>query len=1857
MSPDQQLFDMSRIETAQKNGKPVDNLLQEMTGRGWKLNAPVKPAPAPTPSTPPSFLTKIPYSGIEGAPTGEEPPINPLDLAKAGGRSAAELALFPARAGAELAAASAGRAFSMEGATGAATTPTGITDPVLHEKISKSVNDAIESGKGFVFGAPTEGTAAFEEGLGIPFEALGYVPQKIGAYVTEKTGDPLLGKGAEYAALIGTFKMGHKGGKVIREGIDRLVRSKKPTTVETSPVMTATPPTPPLETPITPEAIPTPPPASETTVPPGMAPGSPEFYKAEADRLGIQFSGVTETGLPSRPKMVVFQDGDNKTGAGSFTLNPGESVEQALARARERYEAPKPTAEAGPVAVPEPTITGPEPTPAPEPIPLTKEAPTAPELSGVQLPPPEPPVPTPGEKFANVRDIKSKQKKAAAEPTLQQRILRAGGIKITPESRGEFAKYGLRQGEGALARLFRSEKHPGHKKAMDWSQWADTFIRDGILDKDATIDDLMDAIKKNKRPHGAGLDAEIEAEGIKAAEKAARETVPENEIALGDSFRIDGEKFKAVKYDEQGRLVIKDGVEHRLGPGDDIRVDGGKEGITPGEIPKPEQTVGEFTVKPTTSTDPGDVGWWDIEDKDGNLVDMKPTREEAIQRAGQETAPKGQQDLIKDKSFRLAEEPVPEGPAGEFKPEATGAQDELFPGERAKYKAPEKGPPAPPPEGGLFAKGEEGFAPEKDFRTKPAEPVDEGAPMSRSSIAKFLSEKFDIPLRVGRFRNALGIFKVGPEVIRTRFAHDIEVISHEIGHALHKFLWPEARTGSGGLAAGPLRRFQDELIPIATKPRAGGSKNAEGFAEFIRRYVVNPEDAKRVAPKFFKFFEEQLDAKSPDAKAILLKARADYKRWLEQPALARVMGSINQTPATGAALSFKKLYANVIDAFYPIEEITKEMAKVKKIDDVPANLNPYKLMHLLAGWKGKPDAWLEYKPFHFKTYKFYENVKSLKEAMTPIKNNRDIFDAYWVSRRSVKVGQEKSGVLDTDARKVIEQMDREHPEFRVAVDEMKKFGTALARYLYDGGVIDGEGFIRLVKGIKEEDYTPFYRVMDYERAGGGSGSGASYEVKGSPIKGFKGSWRDIVSPTESYIKNTYAFIMAVEKNAIGKALVNLSKEKEGMGKFVEKIPADAQRIAVKDTEFEGMLRKYGKWTETTQFQTTEKVIRESIKDETGADIPAGDRGTRIMKERAVEALKTRGYSEAEAQTIVSRIASAKNETARNRIIERVTERATVRNTVREFGIDIPEGLAYIYRKAPNTPKGNVITVMERGKPTFYEVDERIYNAFHALDKEGANTLIRIMSIPSRLLRAGATLTPEFSLGKNPGRDQLTAFINSKYGYIPGVDLAKGLFTAVKKNEDYWRWKIGGGEHSALVSMDREYFDKTWKEVMRDRGVKATALHIATHPIDVLRALSEYTEEATRLGEFRKGLKVELGRGKSLKAATQDASYASREVTLPFSRMGAKTKAVSMIIAFWNANMQNIDKIHRQFKEYPLQTSVRMMAAVTLPSVLLAVANHDDPDVKEIAQWQKDIFWIVPTDRYYTVGPWKGDRVILRIPKPFVEGILFGSFPERIVNYIMDRDPHAFDGLLESLARGSTPGFLPTIAVPLIENWANKSTFTERPIVPRAREDVLPQYQYAPYTTETAKKIGGLMAKIPGIRGSNIEAQIVSPAKIENLIRGYTGGLGMWALHAANASLKTAGIVPERVEPSKQLADYPLIKAFVVRYPTADTESIKRFFEDYKEAETNVKSAKLLMKRGELADASDILQKEEVIKLVSVKTALTNAHRLVDLIYENPDILPEEKRRMIDETYLNMSVMARAGNKVLDKFKESKKAAK
>lgn len=539
--------------------------------------------------------------------------------------------------------------------------------------------------------------------------------------------------------------------------------------------------------------------------------------------------------------------------------------------------------------------------------------------------------------------------------------------------------------------------------------------------------------------------------------------------------------------------------------------------------------------------------------------------------------------------------------------------------------------------------------------------------------------------------------------------------------------------------------------------------------------------------------------------------------------------------------------------------------------------------------------------------------------------------------------------------------------------------------------------------------------------------------------------------------------------------------------------------------------------------------------------------------------------------------------------------------------ELEEMMVNIFRPSFNA-KGNSITVLINGKPQFYEVDPDLYRAVQALDIEQIGMIGKILSYPAKFLRAGATLTPDFIL-RNPARDQITAAIYSKYGFIPGVDLMRGVWSLVGKDEDYWLWRMGGGEHAAMVSLDRDYLQSTLEKVVEKRGAQAlkdeplmTALKMVKNPLKGMQILSELGEAGTRLGEMKKGLK-------RLKNPLE-AAFASREVTLDFARIGSKTRAFNAITAFWNANVQGNDKMIRDFKRNPYATTFKAMAYITLPSILLYAANRRDPRWKEIPEWQKDLFWIVFTDNH-----------IIRIPKPFVIGQIFGSLPERMLEYMDNENPQIFESLYENIANGVFPGIMPTVALPIIENITNHSFFLDRQIVPDSRENLPPEAQFGDYTSELSKEAGRIVG--------------YSPAKIDNLIRGYFAGLGDYSVKAIDGILAGTGITNPIPRPTKRLEDLPVIKAFMIAEPIGSrSQSLNEFYDEANKAEAAGRYYAELIKKGEKDAAMEFRAKNPVTDVstyyAAVKDQLSAMSALKRGIMESRVIQPSDKRDRIEK---------------------------
>ena len=563
--------------------------------------------------------------------------------------------------------------------------------------------------------------------------------------------------------------------------------------------------------------------------------------------------------------------------------------------------------------------------------------------------------------------------------------------------------------------------------------------------------------------------------------------------------------------------------------------------------------------------------------------------------------------------------------------------------------------------------------------------------------------------------------------------------------------------------------------------------------------------------------------------------------------------------------------------------------------------------------------------------------------------------------------------------------------------------------------------------------------------------------------------------------------------------------------------------------------------------------------------------------------------------------------------------------LKQFGLEQHAGEFTIFRRDALTPARDEIAIYSEGKREVYKVPEEVANAFKATDRQSANMLVQILAVPARVLRAGAVLSPEF-LGRNPIRDQFTAYVLSRNGYVPILDMTRGLLSIAKKDQDFQNWLKSGGANAAMVSIDRDYVQMQIAKRAGSLGYMDKAWNVVKSPIEGLQIISELMENATRLGEFKKAVGADTS-----KEAIQRAGFEAREVTVDFQRIGAKTRSMNMITAFWNANLEGLDRTARGIRERPMETMTRIGASITLPSIMLWWANHDDPRWKEIPNWQRDLFWIVMTKEH-----------IYRIPKPFELGVIFGSSVERILDAFFDAKPEAFKDFSSSVGNMFGVNMIPTVATPILGQITNYNLFTDRPVIPSSMERLLPEYQYMPYTTETTKALGHLIGTVPSMHGSSF----ASPLVIENYVRQWSGGLGMYALQIADAALRKTGVLPDPIRPASTLSDIPFVKGFVIRYPSASAQSIQDFYDRYTKASKVRSSIKYLAQQGDVEAAirESRLDPTLLVRMEGIHEGLSNAHRVLMLIDKNQSFNSDEKRQLMDNVYTQMIQMANAGNR-------------
>ena len=702
----------------------------------------------------------------------------------------------------------------------------------------------------------------------------------------------------------------------------------------------------------------------------------------------------------------------------------------------------------------------------------------------------------------------------------------------------------------------------------------------------------------------------------------------------------------------------------------------------------------------------------------------------------------------------------------------------------------------------MFGDGEVvGYAPGKSAAFRPGTPSKapakptkapggkKGQMTSRSEIVRDLSSFLsDIPIRTGGFRErAAGIFKVRQSVIRSKQALDLPTIAHEIGHAIHKYLWGTTVKNNARLNSKPLMPFRKELGPLDYDQKQ--QRPFEGFAEYIRLRLTQPNVAQQKAPRFHAWFENQLKTHT-DLAEVLKQAEERVGDWYKQPAAAKIAASINTEdhapkPWIG---TLERVWSEAIDDRYAIKKAVDEF-KAAGADTADAQ-DAYSLSRLLSGWSEKAMQFLEEGTFNPKTLK--TEGKPLRDILKPIYDrkaadinprfkklqedwgvkiagdNLDDLRLYLVARRMENYHENglETGFTKDQVKEAIAAT--ETPQLKAAANAIHEYQDQVLQYAVELGGLSQEA----ADAIRDKNslYVPMYRVMDSGDTKFAAGGRKMIDAK-SPIHKRRGSTREIIDPIESIVKNTYAMISYAERNNVGQALVKQAEKADGKGSILE----SGIHPGMKVTKF--------------NLQEIEPQIKKILED---ADIDTED-----------------------------------------------------------LDFDVMAAL-YRPKVDPNRATNQVAITVD-GVRQIFEMHPDLIKAMGVVDQHSTRTLAKLLQAPADLLRFGATgAGPEF-IFRNPIRDTQDAFMQSENNFIPVVDTIWGGIKMLTDKPLVQEMVRAGGGGAGMMPIGRKALRRYIDEMLvaKPQYVLKHPAEIFHVLGQALRMAGETTERMTRVGEYRR----------------------------------------------------------------------------------------------------------------------------------------------------------------------------------------------------------------------------------------------------------------------------------------------------------------------------------------------------------------------------------------------------------------------
>lgn len=559
--------------------------------------------------------------------------------------------------------------------------------------------------------------------------------------------------------------------------------------------------------------------------------------------------------------------------------------------------------------------------------------------------------------------------------------------------------------------------------------------------------------------------------------------------------------------------------------------------------------------------------------------------------------------------------------------------------------------------------------------------------------------------------------------------------------------------------------------------------------------------------------------------------------------------------------------------------------------------------------------------------------------------------------------------------------------------------------------------------------------------------------------------------------------------------------------------------------------------------------------------------------------------------------------------------ASLKNQAAVASLDAAVNVGVAHETTANE-KGAVF-VMKNGKKTYYGVDDPfVLDAINSLGFSGfSGPAMKVMTSFKRWLTYGVTISPTFRV-RNVIRDSISMIGTNPANYNVLDNVLTGWRLTKEDSPSYASMIAGGGvirfgtlEQDGATNIKRIVASGVDAGTILDSPAKVKAMLKSAY--DWWMRTGDRSENVNRAALYQK-LRDE---GKS----HLEASYAARD-TMDFSMMGtwSAIRFLAQTVPFFNARLQGLYKLGRGAAEDPRRFAY-VVGATALASMALLLAYKDDDDWKQREDFDRESFW------WFKIG----DKAF-RIPKPFEIGAL-GTLAERGLEALITDE---LTGKQFAQRMGSVVGQqlsmnpVPQLFMPMIEMWANKDSFTGRPIESMGMDKLSPSERIGPRTSAFAQLVG--------------KNGIVSPVQIDHIINGYFGWLGTHAVATADFGIRPFMDVPAK--PAMRIDDVFALGDFVRDMPAYQSKYVTRLYEQSREVQQVMADMRAYQKIGATEKAAEILKEHgDKIKLYRLYThaekQLTQINQQIKMTQRRSGDA-DAKRARLDQLYAQKNRVAK-----------------